>query len=457
MADEIFVVTSSGSGHLFPSIELCHHISSRNYITTLVLPSSLSSSVPSSFLQNPLLRLAAITAAPIFRGPDSDASRQQAVLELEAHLSKRLAGRPDPSSSRLLCAVVDFQMAWTKHVFWKFNVPVVGFFSFGACAAAMEHAAWKARVADMMPGETRALQGLPEEMSLSYLELQLLPRGGAGGGGPKLGNQPPWVPAIEGASGLMFNTCDDLERPFLEYMSKEMGMPVWAIGPLLPQRYWAASASASLLRDGEVRHHSRASSIADDDLIQWLDSKPRGSVLYVSFGSVVVPTLEEHQQLASALAECTRPFIWVMQTGSNQGLDTTIFRNSNRALLINGWAPQLLILSHPSLGGFLSHCGWNSTLEAIGLGVPILGWPIRGDQHLTAKLAASWLKIGHLACKNGSGVMTRKEDLIEKIEILMSDIDVRRRAMELRSKFENGFPKSSKVAFDLFEDFINQR
>ncbi|PON44814.1 UDP-glucuronosyl/UDP-glucosyltransferase [Parasponia andersonii] len=129
--NEIFVVTGSGQAHLHPSMELCNHLASRSYHCTLVVPSTaLSSSIPSSFTQNPLagtVRIAG-SAGPPMPGPDPFC--HQAAQDLEAQLSGH--------SARPLCAIIDFQMGWTMKIFWKFDVPVIGFFTFGACAAAME-------------------------------------------------------------------------------------------------------------------------------------------------------------------------------------------------------------------------------------------------------------------------------------------------------------------------------
>jgi hypothetical protein len=188
--------------------------------------------------------------------------------------------------------------------------------------------------------------------------------------------------------------------------------------------------------------------------------------------------MEEYPELAGALEQSTRPFIWVIQRGSGiskppgggggggggqpgsseegyfpDGLDSKV---GDRGLIIRGWAPQLLILSHASTGGFLSHCGWNSTAEAIGRGVPFLAWPIRGDQHYNATLVVRHLKVGYKVAEDLSE-MVKKEDIVKGVERLMGDEDVHERAARLRAKFENGFPASSEAALDAFGDFISQK
>lgn len=386
--------------------------------------------------------------------------RQQAAHDLESHISQRLT---NPKPIQVVCAIIDFQVGWSKEVFWKFSIPTIGFFTFGACAAAMEYGAWKAEVGNMKPGEIRAIPGLPEQMSLSYSCLRRRTpgpsRGGPGparpGGPPKPGDRPPWVAAIEGTVALMFNTCDDLDRPFLDYMANQMGKPVWGVGPLLPQHYW--NSGDSLVSDRLTRSLTRQSSCTEDEVIQWLNKKPRGSVLYVSFGSEVCPTTEEYTELASALEDSTRPFIWVIQSGSIGGdgylpPDGMNKRVEGRGLIICGWAPQLLILSHQSTGGFLSHCGWNSTTEAIGLGVPFLAWPIRGDQYFNAKLVVCHLKVGYMISNGEFSDCIKKEDIVNGIEKLMGDDEIKKRAAAIRSKFQGRFPMSSEAALD---DFVN--
>ncbi|KAH0645599.1 hypothetical protein KY290_034382 [Solanum tuberosum] len=110
-------------------------------------------------------------------------------------------------------------MSWGKEIFMKFDIPVVSFFTSGACAAAMEFAAWKNHVDDMKHGEIQILPGLPESMALSFSDIKQNHRGPSHhcNGGPSSPSQKPrWLDEIEGSIALLINTCYDLESPFID-------------------------------------------------------------------------------------------------------------------------------------------------------------------------------------------------------------------------------------------------
>ncbi|XP_037495806.1 scopoletin glucosyltransferase isoform X3 [Jatropha curcas] len=473
MSMEILVLPAFGQGHLLPSLELCKHLASLNFKPHLVIFSNLYSFVPVSFIQNPLFEVVQIQSAPPSQSQfhlRMKDDQNQLALGLETLLSTRT------QTNLPVCAIVDVLVIlnWTVDIFRKFKVPTVGFFTSGACSAAMEHAIWKSNPNTIKPGDLFLLQGLPEEMALTESDLKRRPGGPHGGGGggvgssssspsgprkmgpPNPGDRPQWIDSAEDSIALVINTCDELERPFIDYLANEMGKPVWGIGPLLPESYW--KSAGSLVRDGESRSN-RQSNVTEDEVIYWLDSKPQKSVLYVAFGSSTSPTMEEYPHLANALEEWTGPFIWAVQTSSGKdgyfpsGLQEKV---GERGLIISGWAPQLLILSHPSTGGFLSHCGWNSTAEAIGRGVPFLAWPIRGDQYYNAKLVVSHLKIGYIVSDDMSKMVT-KDNLTKGIERLMGDEEMKRRASIMSTKFEDGFPSTSLGSLDAFKNFIHQK
>ncbi|WOL05489.1 hypothetical protein Cni_G14218 [Canna indica] len=299
---------------------------------------------------------------------------------------------------------------------------------------------------------------------------------GEGRGRPATPGPPHGLVETDGAIALLFNTCEDLEQQFLEYIADEAKKPVWGIGPLLPSEFW--SAASSVLHDNSIRPRSdegidNTTTINQADVLRFLDSKPRGSVIYVSFGSLVVPSDVELAELASALEESNRSFIWAIQPqamrhdvvgrpmegGEGQGYfpKGLAEKVAGRGLVIHGWAPQLLILSHPATGGFLTHCGWNSIVEAIGLGVPVLSWPVHGDQIWNAKFVVKRLKTG-LAIKDSvgpEGLVTRGK-VADGIKRLMTDVGTREQAAKLaREMFAgDGFPASSEAALDSLLEFV---
>ncbi|KAE8716247.1 pleckstrin-like proteiny domain-containing family protein [Hibiscus syriacus] len=478
---QIWVVPFFGQGHLFPCMELCKHIASRNFKTTFIISPNLSSSIPSSFPDHTLIEVAQIPSPPPTPPPELNPNHPHGHnhnSDLAQGIANLLKNAAVPA-----CAVLDIMMDWTADIFKKQKIPIVLFFTSGACSAAFEHAMWKAGVVDIKPGETLLLPGLPKEMALTCSDLKHGPPPGPPPGvrgfgfpppppgppqpPPQPGGQPPWIDAAKDSVALMLNTCCDLEGPFLDYLGIQIGKPVWGVGPLLPQQFW--KSSDSLLHDREIRAN-RQSNVTEDEVMEWLDSNPHGSVLYVSFGSEVAPTKRELEQLADALEASTRSFVWVIQHGSGRpgpppgqpgnqpgssyfphGLDQKV---GKRGLIIHGWAPQLLILSHGSTGGFLSHCGWNSTVEAIGRGVPLLAWPIRGDQHSNAKLVVNHLKVGCMISDDLSQQNIKADDIAKGIEKLMGNEELKRQALMLSMKFHQGFPSSSVVSLDAFKDHI---
>ncbi|KAJ8754386.1 hypothetical protein K2173_002837 [Erythroxylum novogranatense] len=517
---EIWIVPFFGQGHVLPSIELAKHVASRKFKASLVIPTHLSSSIPSSLRHFPLLE---VIEFPGNSSPPSPPPPQQPSSDLplppnhhhdrHGHMSQGLetllsAISQQPNTRLPICALVDVMMSSTSEAFKRFEIPTIGFFTSGACSAAMEYAMWKAKVKELKPGEVCLFDGLPEDMALSDLDLKWRHRDHPGGGvpppppggligapppppggligapppppgglmgapplgPPRQGDRPPWLEAAEGSIAFMYNTCDELESEFLRYIADQTAKPVWGVGPLLPDKYWVSTGS--IVHDGEIRANRR-STMTEEEVNSWLDSKPKRSVLYVSFGSEVEPIMDEYPQLADALEATDMSFIWVIQSGSGRpgppphmlrgesegeqgyfphGLDKRV---GERGLIIHGWAPQLLILSHPSTAAFLSHCGWNSAMEALGRGVPILAYPIRGDQYNNAQLIVNHLKVGCMISVTEDFI--KKDDIVKGIERVVGDDEMKIRAAALSAKFENGFPESSTRSLDAFRDFINQK
>ncbi|KAM0934060.1 putative scopoletin glucosyltransferase [Dioscorea sansibarensis] len=462
MDAEILVIPFPHAGHIFPATELANHLAARNLRITLLLPSTSS-----SIALHPLIRVHEFSVPSLLR------FRPGLVEEIIIPILTELF------TPRPLCAIVDEMMGWLFDKCQELQIPAVSFFTSSACSAALEHATSQISKDELNPGRLLTIPGLPDDMALTTSDMTHLgppPRhqrnGGEGGpAGPIHGHElggsdgpirdrGPRTRGLVAASStvaLLMNTCDELERVFLEYLAAEAGKPIWCVGPLLPARFWDTTGSG-LVRDGEVRA-KRESSVSEKDVIEWLDGKPRASVIYVSFGSLVAPTEEELIELAAGLEESNQPFIWVVQAGTeivNNGFfskDEFARRTKGRGLVINGWAPQLLILSHVATGGYVCHCGWNSTLEALSCGVPVLTWPVRGDQLLNAKLMTNRLKVG-LPIKAEADAVVIRADVANGIKKLMADDEVKKRAASIRSIFSDGFPKSSSASLDAFVNFL---
>ncbi|GLJ07843.1 hypothetical protein SUGI_0075340 [Cryptomeria japonica] len=192
----------------------------------------------------------------------------------------------------------------------------------------------------------------------------------------------------KGGSGLILNTFEELESEYLRHLRNLTGKPVWAIGPLLPMSYFGGAGN-------KVSTRGKIADIAADELVRWLNSQSARWVVYVSFGSVINLSKEQIKALARGLEGSQQPFVWairITESGSSGNAEYLpegfLERTKDRGLVIWGWAPQLLILFHASLGTFMNHCGWNSTLESLSLGVPIAGWPMFADHIFNMRILA---------------------------------------------------------------------
>ncbi|KAG5543572.1 hypothetical protein RHGRI_016346 [Rhododendron griersonianum] len=192
--------------------------------------------------------------------------------------------------------------------------------------------------------------------------------------------------------------------------------------------------------------------------LSWLDNQPPGYVLFISFGSGGTLSYDQLNELALGLEMSEQRFIWVVRSPS----DTAGFvdRTKGYGLLVPSWAPQAQILSHRSTGGFLTHCGWNSALESVVHGVPLIVWPLYTEQKMNAVMLTEEVKValrpkvgengiigrveiakvvkGLMEGEEGKQVQTRMRDLKEAAErVLSADRSSTRSLAELAQKWKN--------------------
>ncbi|KAJ3148966.1 hypothetical protein HDU86_007324 [Geranomyces michiganensis] len=157
----------------------------------------------------------------------------------------------------------------------------------------------------------------------------------------------------------------------------EAATRVRLIGPLFSSEYLNPSTDDTT---------SVALSEADQKVLDFLSKQADASVLYISFGSHAPVIAEQTMQIAEALLKSTSPFVWGLRVTAGLPADFTE-RTQGRGIVL-GWAPQHLILSHRATGVFITHAGWNSVLEAVATGTPMVCWPLFGDQCYNAELVS---------------------------------------------------------------------
>ncbi|KAL4575232.1 hypothetical protein LXL04_022074 [Taraxacum kok-saghyz] len=190
-------------------------------------------------------------------------------------------------------------------------------------------------------------------------------------------------------SGTILDACRVIEGRYIDLLEQEENQDhqkLWALGPFNP---------IDVTYDSSHKRH---------ELFDWLDKQPPNSVLYVSFGTTTSISNGQIQEIALGLEKSEQRFIWVLRDADKGDIFEGEVRKielpkgwvaeMEKGLVVAEWVPQSEILAHPSTGGFMSHCGWNSSMESITMGVPMAAWPMHSDQPRNAMLLVRVLNVG---------------------------------------------------------------
>ncbi|KAK6945272.1 UDP-glucuronosyl/UDP-glucosyltransferase [Dillenia turbinata] len=260
--------------------------------------------------------------------------------------------------------------------------------------------------------------------------------------------------------GKLYNTSRVIEAPYVDLLAREEvngRKTQWAIGPLNP-----VNVSKGMKPNDKQRNHC----------LKWLDKQNPNSVMLISFGSTTCMQDEQIVELAIGLLKSEQKFIWVLRDADkgnvfereNENYVERVFqlpkgyeeRVKDHGLIVRDWAPQLEILAHPSTGGFMSHCGWNSCMESISNGVPIAAWPMHSDQPRNTVLVTQVLKIGVAVRDWGKRKEIVRswsiENAVRKLMASKEGDDIRKRAQKLgfdvrRSAEDGGVSRLELDAF----------
>ncbi|XP_037482448.1 cyanidin 3-O-rutinoside 5-O-glucosyltransferase-like [Triticum dicoccoides] len=224
-----------------------------------------------------------------------------------------------------------------------------------------------------------------------------------------------------GCTKVLVNTFDELEPAALAAMKEHLD--VFAVGPVIG----FSSTEAHI----HLFNHAGAD---EKRYMEWLGAQAARSVVYVSFGSIWTYSKKQMEEIANGLRRCGRPYLLVVRNDGRQedvsrSLDDVVLEGQG---MVVEWCDQPKVLSHPSVGCFVTHCGWNSALEVMALGVPVVAAPSLLDQPTSAFLIEEEWAAGVRGERNSEGVLTG-EELARCVELLM---DYGQRAIEIRERVE---------------------
>ncbi|GJN18360.1 hypothetical protein PR202_gb05513 [Eleusine coracana subsp. coracana] len=457
----VVVLTSPGAGHVVPVAELASRLAANHGVTsTVVTFANLSSPAHSSPLASlpPGVRTVELPAVPLDDLP-SDAHLVTRILTVVRrtlpHLRDLLRSLMDEGV--VTAFLTDMLCPAALAVAEDLGVPRFVFYTSSLMSlVSLLHAPELARAT------TCECRDLPEPVRLPGCP----PLRGDDLFEPLQDRAKPVYDLVVGlgidylrADGFVVNTFDAMEHEtlvaFQEFFSGEGGgvhPPAYAVGPFV--------RSACTDQEEEAAEHY--------ECVRWLDAQPDGSVLYVCFGSGGTLSMEQNAELAAGLEASGHRFLWVVRHPSDKDCSASYFgrtsaghsdddplsylpegfiertKTKHVGLCVPPWAPQVEILNHRAVGGFLSHAGWNSTLEAAAAGVPVLAWPLFAEQRMNAvKLSSSESEGGvgvalRVRPREEDGMVPREDvsTLVREIMAGEKGAKARKKAVELREEAE---------------------
>ncbi|XP_010447141.1 PREDICTED: UDP-glycosyltransferase 73B3 isoform X2 [Camelina sativa] len=391
-------------GHMIPTVDMAKLFSSRGAKSTI-----LTTPLNAKILQKPIDAFKNLNPGleidiQIFDFPcvqlglpegcenadfftsDNNVDRQDMTLKffmstrfLKDQLEKLLqTTRPD-------CLIADMFFPWATKAAEKFNVPRLVFHGTGYFSLCSDYCIRVHNPQNTVASscEPFVIPDLPGNIVITKDQI------GDRHGESEMGKFMAEVRASEvKSSGVVVNSFYELEPEYAHFYKSFVQKRSWHIGPL------------SLYSRGfeEKAERGKKASIDEVECLKWLDSKEPDSVIYISFGSVACFKNEQLIEIAAGLEACGTNFIWVVRksTGDEEEWLPEGFeeRVKGKGMIIRGWAPQVLILDHQATGGFVTHCGWNSLLEGVAAGLPMVTWPVGAEQFYNEKLVTQVLRTG---------------------------------------------------------------
>ncbi|XP_045786355.1 UDP-glucose flavonoid 3-O-glucosyltransferase 7-like [Trifolium pratense] len=441
---KLYFIPYLAAGHIIPLCDIAALFASRGHFVTIIttplnakiLPKSNNFNVQTFQLPSQEVGLPeGIENVTYVTNIEDGYKLYQATALLHEHVEKFVEQHPPD------CIVADFCLPWVDELANKFHIPRFafnGFSLFTLCAM-----------------ESLKSQPLPENASGPFV-IPNFPHDIIINSIPPIESKSFMDPLLTIAlksHGFIINSFVELDGDeYVEYYEKIIGHKAWHLGP------------ASLVRKTtqEKAERGEKSTISVQKYLTWLNSKQDNSVVYISFGTICYLPDKQLFEIASALETSGYDFIWVvpekkgMENESEEEKKKWLpkgFEERNKGMIVRGWAPQVVILGHPALGAFLTHCGWNSVVEAVSAGVPMITWPVHSDQFYNEKLITQVRRIGveigvdewNVAAFRDSKKLVKRDRIENAVGRLMDDGD---EAVQIRQRSQ----KFAKIARLVQED-----
>ncbi|XP_034892681.1 anthocyanidin 3-O-glucosyltransferase 6-like [Populus alba] len=476
---ELVFIPAPIIGHFASAVEVAKLLLERDKrlsITFLVMKSSLSTKIARSYNDSVIAacgRIRFIHLPEVELDPNLPSRFFISLIEAQkAHVKEEVSklvmeSESSPDSPRLAGFVLDMFSASIIDVANEFGVPSYIFFT--SAAAFLGTTLYIQALHDEQKVDPTEFKNSDVELVMPCLAspfpAKVLPSS-------LLGKDllPLFLPLIRRfreAKGIMVNTFYELESHAINSFSDGNYPPVYPVGPLLNLN----GHEHDVVSDRKDTHR---------DIMRWLDHQPSSSVVYLCFGSMGSFGVEQVKEIACGLEQSGHRFLWSLRQPPPNGkmeapsdyvnpaevLPEGFLDRTSEIGKIIGWAPQVDILGHPSIGGFVSHCGWNSTLESIWFDVPMATWPMHAEQQLNAFLMivefglAIEIQMNYRKEFNmDGGEIIRAEEIEKGVRCLMEiDIKKKEKLKEISEKSRKALMKdgSSSTWLDrVIQDMID--
>ncbi|XP_027368878.1 UDP-glycosyltransferase 88F3-like [Abrus precatorius] len=443
--ERIVLYPAPGIGHIISMVELAKHLNNRYSITILLFTGFRDHPSIDSYIHRISTTYSSIT---FHRLPQIPFSTSPTTTVSSAAIAFDFVKRNAPNvtttltlisqSSTIKSFIIDLFCTSALEPASSMGIPVYYFFTSGAAVLALFsyfpiiHERYATSFKDMFGVELRVPGNAP--LKAVNMPEPMLVRDD-----PSYWDMLWFCKHLPKARGIIVNTFGELEPLAVKAITEgacfphpTRAPPVYYIGPLIaePQQSGAAKENEKCL--------------------SWVDAQPSRSVVYLCFGSRGSFSMSQVNEIARGLERSGHRFLWVLKTptqdkGRNQVDHTTeefdvssvlprgfMERTKGRGLVVKSWAPQVEVLSRDSVGGFVTHCGWNSVLEGVVAGVPMVAWPLYAEQHVNRHVMVEEMRVAiAVEQREGDGLVSAVE-VETKVRVLMEREELRVRSLKVK-------------------------